>query len=406
MPKAALVAAFVFSGPISGSIESERASAPSPAFLPRTMARPLQNRFTPCPIGLRRRLRCPVPPGVAQHMVVGREGSVQRLSGISKLAAAARMVAAVLVLAVAVPAHAASDFRQWLEALAEDARAQGISDDTIQAALLGVEPIPRVIELDRSQPEFTLTFEQYIQRVVPAGRIKRGRVLYDRHRDLLERIGEQYGVQPRFIVALWGIETDFGRLTGGFDVIPALATLAYDGRRGEYFRGELMHALKILDEGHITPEAMSGSWAGAMGQCQFMPSSFVKYAVDHDGDGRRDIWGSTADVFASAANYLAAEGWKGDERWGREVRLPKGFDRQLLGLEVRKPLAEWRDLGVRRADGGPLPVVAGMQGSLLQPDEGGRVFIVYDNFRTLLSWNRSNYFALAVGLLADGIISR
>ncbi len=315
-------------------------------------------------------------------------------------------VALAVATLAAAPARAATDFDNWLQGVVAEARQNGISERVIEQALDDLTPIPRVIELDRSQPEFTLTFEQYVQRVVPAGRIKRGRALYDSHRDMLDEIGAAYGVQPPYIVALWGIETDFGRLTGGFEVVPALATLAYDGRRGEYFRGELMHALTILDEGHIDADSMSGSWAGAMGQCQFMPSSFVKYAVDFDGDGRRDIWSTPADVFASAANYLASEGWKGDERWGRQVRLPADLDDGLLGLETRKPLAEWRDLGVRRADGGPLPVVAGMEGSLLWPDGDGRAFIVYDNFRTLLRWNRSNYFALAVGLLADAITNR
>jgi len=173
---------------------------------------------------------------------------------------------------------------------------------------------------------------------------------------LLEEVAQKYGVQARFIVAFWGIETDFGRITGGFPLVPALATLAYDGRRSAYFRKELLNALEILDGGHIAPKDMVGSWAGAMGQCQFMPSSFLNFAVDGDGDGRKDIWTNRKDVFASAANYLSRSGWKGDQTWGRQVRLPDGFDAKLADLDVRKTLAEWQGLGVRRLDGSDLPV--------------------------------------------------
>ena len=223
---------------------------------------------------------------------------------------------------------------------------------------------------------------------------------------MLNRIGAQYGVQPRFIVALWGIETDFGRNTGGFGVITALATLAHDGRRSEYFRGELLNALKIIDAGHIAAGDMKGSWAGAMGQSQFMPSSFLSYAVDQNGDGRRDIWTTQEDVFASIANYLASVGWKDDQTWGRAVRLPQSFNQSLVGLETVKPIGAWQSIGVRRPNGTDLPTRQ-LSASIIQPDGAGtRAYMVYDNFRTTLKWNRSTYFALAVGRLSDSMIAR
>ena len=307
---------------------------------------------------------------------------------------------------VAAQEAEAESFAQWVEGVRSEALGLGISAATFDSAFAGIEPIARVIELDRSQPEVTLTLAEYLERVVPESRVAQGRELLAAHRDLLEPIGRAYGVPPRFIVALWGIETSFGRYLGGFPVIGALATLAHDGRRSAYFRQELLHALRILEDGHITPEAMVGSWAGAMGQSQFMPSSFVRYAVDHDGDGRRDIWGTQGDVFASAANYLAQAGWRPGETWGRPVRLPDAFDPALTGLEVKKSLAEWRALGLRRADGGDLPQAA-MSGSVVLPGgEGGPAYLVYGNYRTIMRWNRSFYFATAVGLLADRIGER
>jgi membrane-bound lytic murein transglycosylase B len=313
---------------------------------------------------------------------------------------------AVLVSALVLISQQAGarEFDAWLAELRAEAQAKGISDRILDAALGQIKPIPRVIELDRRQPEFRLTFRQYLDRVVPASRIKKGRAKFRANRALLEEIGAKIGVQPRFIVALWGIETDFGRVTGGFKVIPALATLAFDGRRGAYFRKELLHALQILDEGHISPQAMVGSWAGAMGQSQFMPSSFLAYAIDYDGDGRRDIWTTRQDVFASAANYLAKSGWRADQTWGREVILPAGFDAAMADLKVRKSIGDWQALGVRRADGGDLPKRR-LAASIVLPEKGkmSPAYMVYNNYRTTLRWNRSTYFALAVGLLSDGI---
>lgn len=323
---------------------------------------------------------------------------------LSAFLLAAFLLACMFALDGAVPAAAArEDFAVWLEGLRAEALSRGISSETLDAALSGVEPIARVIELDRSQPEFTLSFDQYMARMVGPARVLEGREKLAENRALLDAIGARYGVPPRFVVALWGIETSYGRHLGSFPVIASLATLAYDGRRVDYFRKELLDALEILDEKHIAPEAMIGSWAGAMGQSQFMPSSFLRFAVDYDGDGRADIWNDTADVLASAANYLAQSGWKRGETWGREVVVPDGFDPTLAGLEQSRDLSEWQALGVRRYDGGDLPEEP-VSASLIMPEGiAGPAFLVYDNFRTILTWNRSQLFGIAVGWLADRI---
>jgi len=215
---------------------------------------------------------------------------------------------------ISIPASGADpDFAAWLTALRAEAIEQGISSATLDGALDGVEPLADVIERDRRQPEFTTTFWNYLDRRVTPTRIERGRMLLAQNEELLAEVQRRYGVQPRFLVAFWGLESNFGDYTGNFPVIGAVATLAYDERRSAFFRAQLLDALRILEEGHITPAAMTGSWAGAMGQLQFIPSTFVHYAVDHDGDGRRNIWQSLPDIFASAANYLANIGWDGSK---------------------------------------------------------------------------------------------
>jgi membrane-bound lytic murein transglycosylase B len=313
--------------------------------------------------------------------------------------------AAALLLARAAPA-AESDFATWLAGFRQEALAQGIHAATLDRALGDVAPIPRIIELDRHQPETTLSYAQYLERVVSPQRKALARKRFAENRRLLEEVGRRYGVQPRFIVALWGIETDFGRVTGKYPVVAALATLAYDGRRSAFFRTELLNALKIIDRHHIDPHRMLGSWAGAMGQSQFMPSSFLLYAVSYRGDAAPDIWTRREDVFASIANYLASSSWRGDETWGRRVSLPRGFDASLVGLAARKTVAQWAALGVRRADGAPLPK-QGIEASLVQPGGAdGPTLLVYANYRTILKWNNSNYFASAVGYLADSIDGR
>jgi membrane-bound lytic murein transglycosylase B len=314
------------------------------------------------------------------------------------------------LLAAATPNFAVAadqDFAAWLKGLRSEAADKGIRAQTLDRALSGIQPIPRVVELDRKQPEFTLTFDQYIDRVVPQSRVDTGKARLRENRELLTEISQKYGVQPRFIVAFWGIESDFGRLDGGFSVVQSLATLAFDGRRSAFFRAELIRALRIIDQGHTTADTMRGSWAGAMGHFQFMPSTFESFAVDYDGDGKRDIWTNKKDAFASAANYLSRSGWKGDQTWGRQVKLPAGFDKSLIGLETKRNLDEWQKLGVTRSDGGPLPTTrSDVLGSLVVADNkngAGPTFLIYDNYRVTLKWNRSTFFAVAVGTLAERI---
>jgi membrane-bound lytic murein transglycosylase B len=315
-------------------------------------------------------------------------------------------VAALVVCLVSISFSAENrpDFQVWLAELRTEALAKGISKSTLDEALRGLEPIPRVIELDRDQPEFTLTLQKYLNRVVPESRVAEGRRKLAENRAILAGIYGRFGVQPRFLVALWGVETNFGQLTGGFPVIGATATLAYDGRRGKFFRNELLNALRIVDQGHISAEKMKGSWAGATGQFQFMPSAFQKFAVDYEQDGRIDIWNNPQDAFASAANYLVQSGWVRDQIWGREARLPKGFSRALVGLKTQKHLSQWQALGVRLLSGQDLPKSPDLMASVVEPEgPGGRAFVVYKNYRAILSWNRSHFFAIAVGTLADRI---
>ena len=315
-------------------------------------------------------------------------------------------LAGLLIALSLLAAARAADFGAWLRALRKEALSQGISQPTLDRALGGLAPIPSVLELDRNQPEQTLSFTQYIRRIVPADRVALGRGQLARHRPLLEKIQAVYPVQPRFVVALWALESDFGRNPGGFPVVGALATLAHDQRRSRYFRRELLDALRILEAGDIPVEKMVGSWAGAMGQCQFMPSVFLRHAVDYNGDGRRDIWDTPEDVFASMARFLARLGWRDDQTWGREVRLPPGFDERLIELGVEEKLPVWQALGIRRADGRDLPTRK-LEATLVRPDrKSGRVFVVYNNFQAIMKWNRSTYFALAVGHLADRLAAR
>lgn len=317
------------------------------------------------------------------------------------------MGCALLAVAAAMPVAAwaqdapAESFRAWLAGLRNEARGQGIGASTLDEALNGLEPIPRVIELDRRQPEFTQTFWGYMDSRINDQRISRGRELLKQHATLLKRIEREFGVQDRFLVAFWAMESNYGDFTGGFPVVGALATLAHDPRRSDFFRQELLTALKIIDSGHISAQRMTGSWAGAMGQCQFMPSTFARFGKDGNGDGRVDLWNNLPDIFTSAANFLARSGWNGQETWGREVRLPAGFDLDQSGLEVRRGIGDWQRLGVRRMDGGDLPQ-ADIQGSIVLPaGHRGPAFLVYGNFRTILVWNRSINYAISVGHLAD-----
>ncbi len=297
----------------------------------------------------------------------------------------------------------ASSFADWVSDIRSQALAAGISEATFDAAFADIEPIERVVELDRNQPEVRLDFWTYLDRVGSEERVERGRLLLSQHEDLLVDLTARYGIPGPVLVSVWGIESNFGDIQGGFPVIDALATLAFDGRRAAMFSSELIHALRILEDGHIDLPDMQGSWAGAMGQVQFMPSTFVDFAKDGDGDGRRDIWGSTPDALESAASFMATV-WRGGYIWGRQVQLPPGFDSDLADLDTSKPLDEWQNLGVRRIDGSALPT-ADIQGSIILPSENGAApaFLVYQNYRALMRWNRSHFFAITVGHLADRI---
>lgn len=311
---------------------------------------------------------------------------------------------AILTFTLGIEAKAAPEFATWVANFKEDAKRQGISQETLDKAFVGVKPIERIIELDRKQPEGTMTFAQYKKRVISDARIAQGQRMYREHRELLDATAKKYGVPAQYIVALWGVETSYGNNTGGFSVVTALSTLAHDGRRSSFFRKELVNALKILDEGHISFENMKGSWAGAMGQNQFMPSSFHAYAVDGNDDGKRDIWTSLPDVFASTANYLGTSGWREDERWGRRVNVPKSFGEDKVGLKIKHDLSAWKKMGVTLPGGGELPVADGMKASLVAPDGlSGPTYLAYHNFGVIMKWNRSTYFATSVGILADAI---
>lgn len=295
------------------------------------------------------------------------------------------------------------DFALCIASLSKKARDEGISNSVIEGNLAKVKLSSRVLELDRRQPEFTTTFADYFNARVNEQRIQQGRKLLVQHRTLLNKIAEQYGVAPNYLVAFWGLETNFGSYFGKMQVLDSLATLACDKRRSDYFTGELMLALRIINTGSLPSKSLEGSWAGAMGHMQFMPSVFSKYAVDYDDDAKLDLWGSLPDVFASAANFLKGIGWETGDRWGREVRLPDNFPYLEAGLNTKKSLTEWQKMGVRQIDGSALPL-ADMQASLLVPASyQGPAFLVYHNFEVMMRWNRSEFYALAVGHLADRI---
>lgn len=310
-----------------------------------------------------------------------------------------------LILSLFVPSLMAQEneqsFADWLAELRAEARELGISEATLRE-LDNLQPLERVMELDNSQPEFVQTFTRYLGLRVTPNQVARGQSLLQQHSVLLEQVRQRYGVQPHYLVAFWAVESNYGRSTGGFSVLEALATLAYDPRRTDFFRRQLLTALQIIDDGHIQAGRMSGSWAGAMGQLQFMPNIFYQYGVDGDQDGRIDIWNSLPDIFHSAANFLSQSGWRGDERWGREVLLPDDFDFSLTGTSTRKPLQEWRELGVTQLNGAPIPVAAGMEASVILPAGAqGPAFLGYANFRTTMTYNPSTFYALTVGHLAD-----
>ena len=294
-------------------------------------------------------------------------------------------------------------FAAWVADFSAAARAAGIGDDTLRAAFANVRYLPRVLDLDRAQPEFTRTVWDYLDRTVTPQRVAMGQRKWLQVRVDAEAAAARYGVPPSIVVAIWGMESDYGTNFGDVATIDALATLGFDGRREQWARGQLLAALRILQRGDIDRLHMIGSWAGAMGQTQFLPSSFLAYAVDADGDGRRDIWGSMADVTASTANFLARSGWQPNEPWGVEVRLPAGFDPGRADASVQQPASGWAAEGVNAFDGAPLPAMADAT-ILLPAGARGPAFMVGPNFRAILRYNHSTSYALAVSLLAQGLV--
>ncbi|NRA69535.1 MAG: lytic murein transglycosylase [Gammaproteobacteria bacterium] len=327
------------------------------------------------------------------------------------------IVAFSLSVASSFQLHAnEQSFEQWLVELRIEAKEKGISNTIVDTALTGITPYPKAIKSDRAQPEFKRTFVNYSTKRLSPWRLSTGLKKKKEHRALLNKVAKAYGVQPRFILAFWGLETNYGTYTGNNDIIRSLATLAFDKRRAKYFRKELFNALKILDQGHIKLEDMKGSWSGAMGQGQFMPSSFLRFAQDFDGDGKKDIWHNQADVFASIANYLKHFGWSDQQTWGRQVTLPDNAKSWLASVKAEKPekgcralrahtaklpLAKWNELGVRRLNLHDLPKI-NLTATLIIPDGiNGPAYLTYDNYRTILRYNCANSYALTIGLLAD-----
>lgn len=301
-------------------------------------------------------------------------------------------------------ARTPENFQQCVAELTDKAITEGVSRTTAEQVMATTEYQDRVIELDQRQPEFTTTFADYLNRRVNDSRISQGRELMEEHRALLERVTRETGVPPAYLLAFWGLETNFGSYFGKMSVPNSLTTLACDPRRSEYFTGELVAALKIIDEGAIAVEQMEGSWAGAMGHVQFMPSVFLRYAVDADNDGKRDLWNSLDDALMSAGTFLNDLGWDPEYRWGREVLLPDDFDYALADGKKRS-LKEWREMNITDAFGNTLPAADIEAGLVVPAGHEGPAFLAYSNFNVIMGWNRSEFYAIAVGHLADRIAS-
>lgn len=297
--------------------------------------------------------------------------------------------------------YAQNNWTDYVNQLRTEAIAKGIRPEIFDAAFQNIhEPHHAIMKFDRNQPENRITYLQYRNSRASQDRIVMGRSEMHKHAQLLNQVSEQYGVSACFIVSLWGLETSYGRFMGKFPVITSLATLAYDNRRAPFFRKELFYALQIINEGHITAENLKGEWAGATGQSQFLPSSWHHYAVDFDGDGRKDIWKSYGDVFASIANYLVKNGWQKDQPLAMPVILPPQFSTDLASLKVVKTVSEWESMGVHFKQNEQ--VNAQLPASIVEPD-GGPAMMVFNNFKVLMKWNRSIYYAGTVDYMAQRI---
>jgi membrane-bound lytic murein transglycosylase B len=310
-----------------------------------------------------------------------------------------------------LPAAAPQPFDAWLAALRAEALTRGIRPDVLDAAFAEIQPVEQILERDRTQAEFSLDLTAYLKRRLTRRALQTAQQMHTQYHDLLSAVGEKYGVQPRIITAVWGLESNFGRFAGVRPTIPALATLAYDPRRATLFRKELFSALEIVNRGDIELERLKGSWAGALGQPQFMPSTYLEFAQDFDGDGRRDIWTSQGDVFASVAHYLKEHGWSDKATWGREVKVSKAAKAKIAALPHRPegcraeralttplPLKEWTKLGVRTTAGTALPAAA-IDASMVT--DGARYFLVYKNYEALLAYNCATSYAISIGMLSD-----
>ncbi|MDH1470754.1 lytic murein transglycosylase [Shewanella sp. GD03713] len=301
-----------------------------------------------------------------------------------------------------IAVHAAA-FPTCVANLQERARTEGLSEVTIQDTVASLQFVPKVIELDQAQPEFSQTFNNYFTKRATDWRVNEGRRLLKKHRALLDKLAQEYGVPPQYILSFWGLETNYGSYKGKMSVLDSLATLACEPRRSGYFTTELMQALKLKEKYGFDKSTMVGSWAGAMGHTQFMPSAYAKYAIDGDGDGKADLWNSTEDALTSAANFLQHLGWQRNERWGREVILPRNFSYENLGAKQAQPLSQWAAQSVVQSNGQPLPAIDMKAALYLPSGHTGPAFLGYENFNVIMRWNRSEFYAITVGHLADRI---
>ena len=302
------------------------------------------------------------------------------------------------------PAHAQiGDFQSCLQTIKADATRQGVPAAIADRAFQGLTPDQKIIDLDSKQPEFSLTYAKYVGSTVSNDRIVKGQQRLAQHRALLDALQSEYGVPPQYIMAFWGIETNYGGFMGDFQVVRSVATLGCMTKRTAFFSNETVQALRILSLNHMTREQMRGSWAGAMGNMQFMPSTFMKWGVDRTGDGRIDLWTSLPDAFASAANFLRGIGWKPPLPASEEVFLPQGFPLDQADTTVEKPVRAWAQMGVKRAGNAALPSSDEPSSIILPAGHRGPAFILYPNFKAVMNWNRSTLYALSVAILAQQI---
>lgn len=317
-------------------------------------------------------------------------GATISLSGVSFASAA-----------LSSKTKSSAGYSTFLSGVYQQAVQQGMDSGIMSRALNFSVPNAKVLQLDRKQPEFTLTWQQYYQKVITPEKIRKGRDQFQFSQSLLSSLWQTYQVDPSILIGIWGIESFYGKYLGKFNVIDALATLAYEGRRAKFFKAELMNALKILDHRNISPENMLGSYAGAMGQPQFMPSAYLRYAVDYSGNNHSNIWTNKNDILASIANYLRKNGWHASEPWGQQIRVPEDLPVSVVGRQVSKSLGEWHSMGVLKEDGSNF-TRTDIHGSIIKPDNSGnQAFMVYHNFNVIRRYNPSDYYALAVGLLGD-----